>query len=95
MRTSTAEFKTLVAEMHDGMEHASMLFHAIGDMGDRLQGAQLRVERAWEQTHEALGGHGSSLIARVVGWGVSLAALGTLIKKRMHHNRERSHANGQ
>ncbi len=95
MRTATGEFSQFMDQAQSSVEHASMLFHAIGDLGDRLQRAQEHVGGFWQRVQEALLPGKSNALVHWLTVGSGLAAAGTFIKQRLHHATERSQTNGQ
>lgn len=55
MRVTMANFNELVEQARDGVDHASVLLHAAGDIGDSIQ-----------QVHNMVRGAGGSLLRNVV-----------------------------
>lgn len=55
MRTTMANFNELVEQTRDGVDHASVLLHAAGEIGESIQ-----------QVHNMVRGTGGSLLRNVV-----------------------------
>ncbi len=93
MRSVTADMSRLLNQVESSVEHATLLFRAIGDVGDRLQSAQNRIDEAWGRTERAFGRKANMMF---LGLGASLRAIASMVRRRMRgHESERSVGNGQ
>ncbi|MGH7207027.1 MAG: DUF948 domain-containing protein [Nitrospiraceae bacterium] len=80
MRAMTENVNTLVDQARDGVDHAAVFLHAVGDIGDTVQ-----------QVHETVRGKSGSLLVNVASMVAGLKAASTIVKERMNKNGGDSH----
>jgi uncharacterized protein YoxC len=77
MRVATRGVMEVTEHLRDGVEHASGLLHAVGQVGDTLQ-----------QLNDAVRGKGGTLLARVSGLVAGIRAASAFIRERNSDERE-------
>lgn len=82
MRATTENLNALVEHARDGVEHATMLLHAAGTLGDTVQ-----------RVHEAVRGTSGSLLANLASMVAGFRATTAVVKARSH--REGATFNGR
>ncbi|MCC2641986.1 MAG: uncharacterized protein K0S45_2399 [Nitrospira sp.] len=79
LRTMSQNLNGLTDQARDGVEHASVLLHAVGEVGESVN-----------QVHSLVKGSGSSLMANVASIVAGLRAAKHVVKKRCieggHHH---------
>jgi uncharacterized protein YoxC len=80
MRTMTENVNTLVNQAHEGVDHAAVFLHAVGEIGDTVQ-----------QVNETVRGKGGSLLVNVASMVAGFKAASTIVKERMNKNGGDSH----
>jgi len=80
MRAMTENVNTLVNQAHEGVDHAAVFLHAVGEIGDTVQ-----------HVHETVRGKGGSLLVNVASMVAGFKAASTIVKERMNKNGGDSH----
>lgn len=80
MRAMTENVNTLVDQARDGVDHAAVFLHAVGEIGDTVQ-----------QVHETVRGKSGSLLVNVASMVAGFKAASTIVKERMNKNGGDSH----
>src|SRR5437867_5379152 len=80
MRAMTENVNTLVEQTRDGVDHAAVFLHAVGEIGDTVQ-----------QVHETVRGKSGSLLVNVASMVAGFKAASTIVKERMNKNGGDSH----
>ena len=80
MRAMTENVNTLVTQAHEGVDHAAVFLHAVGEIGDTVQ-----------HVHETVRGKGGSLLVNVASMVAGFKAASTIVKERMNKNGGDSH----
>lgn len=80
MRAMTENVNTLVDQARDGVDHAAVFLHAVGEIGDTVQ-----------QVHETVRGKSGTLLVNVASMVAGLKAASTIVKERMNKNGGDSH----
>ena len=80
MRTMTENVNTLVDQARDGVDHAAVFLHAVGEIGDTVQ-----------KVNETVRGKSGSLLVNVASMVAGLKAASTIVKERMNKNGGDSH----
>ncbi len=80
MRAMTENVNTLVDQTRDGVDHAAVFLHAVGEIGDTVQ-----------QVHETVRGKSGSLLVNVASMVAGFKAASTIVKERMNKNGGDSH----
>lgn len=79
LRAMSRNLNDLTDQARDGVEHASVLLHAVGEVGESVN-----------QVHSLVRGSGSSLMANVASVVAGLRAAKHVVKQRFieggHHN---------
>lgn len=73
MRSTTVKLNRLVESARDGVEHAAVLLHAAGALGDTVQRA-----------HETVRGTGRSLLVNLASMVAGFRATTTVVKSHIH-----------
>lgn len=82
MRAMTENVNTLVDQTRDGVDHAAVFLHAVGEIGDTVQ-----------QVHETVRGRSGSLLVNVASMVAGFKAASAVVKERM--NKEGGNSNGR
>ena len=82
MRAMTENVNALADQARDGVEHASVFLHAVGEIGDTVQ-----------QVHETVRGRSGSLLVNVASMVAGFKAASAVVKERM--NKEGGNSNGR
>ncbi|HKW86922.1 MAG TPA: DUF948 domain-containing protein [Nitrospiraceae bacterium] len=82
MRTMTENVNAVADQARNGVEHASVFLHAVGEIGDTVQ-----------QVHETVRGRSGSLLVNVASMVAGLKAASAVVKERM--NKEGGNSNGR
>src|SRR6059036_811744 len=80
MRAMTENVNTLVDQTRDGVDHAAVFLHAVGEIGDTVQ-----------QVHKTVRGKSGSLLVNVASMLAGFKAASTIVKERMNKNGGDSH----
>lgn len=81
MREMTENVNALTGQARDGVEHASVFLHAVGELGDTVQ-----------QVHETVRGKSGSLLVNLASMVAGFKAASAVVKERIHT--ERGGSNG-
>ncbi|MDO8356083.1 MAG: DUF948 domain-containing protein [Nitrospirota bacterium] len=73
MRATTENLNALIAQAQGGVEHAAVLLHAAGALGDTVQ-----------RVHEMVGGTSRSLLVSLASMVAGLRATTTVVKSHIH-----------
>ena len=73
MRATTKNLNALVEHARDGVEHAAVLLHAAGALGDTVQ-----------RVHETVRGTSRSLLGNLAGMAAGFRAATAVVKTRIH-----------
>lgn len=73
LRTTTASLNQTVEDARLGVEHAAVLLHAVGNVGDTVQ-----------QVHETLRGRGTGLLVNMASILAGVKAASSVLKRRVH-----------
>jgi len=82
MRAMTENVNTLVNQARDGVDHAAVFLHAVGEIGDTVQ-----------QVHETVRGKSGSLLVNVASMVAGFRAASAVVKGRM--SKEGGNSNGR
>lgn len=82
MRAMTENVNTLVDQTRDGVDHAAVFLHAVGDIGDTVQ-----------HVHETVRGKSGSLLVNVASMVAGFRAASAVVKGRM--SKEGGNSNGR
>lgn len=82
MRAMTENVNTLVNQTRDGVDHAAVFLHAVGDIGDTVQ-----------HVHETVRGKSGSLLVNVASMVAGFRAASAVVKGRM--SKEGGNSNGR
>ena len=80
MRAMTENVNALVDQVRDGVDHAAVFLHAVGEIGDTVQ-----------KVNETVRGKSGSLLVNVASMVAGLKAASTIVKERMNKNGGDSH----
>lgn len=80
MRAMTENVNALVDQARDGIDHAAVFLHAVGEIGDTVQ-----------KVNETVRGKSGSLLVNVASMVAGLKAASTIVKERMNKNGGDSH----
>ena len=80
MRAMTENVNALVDQVRDGVDHAAVFLHAVGEIGDTVQ-----------KVNETVRGKSGSLLVNVASMVAGLKAASTIVKERMNKNGGESH----
>ena len=80
MRAMTENVNALVDQARDGVDHAAVFLHAVGEIGDTVQ-----------KVNETVRGKSGSLLVNVASMVAGLKAASTIVKERMNKNGGDSH----
>lgn len=80
MRAMTENVNALVDQTRDGVDHAAVFLHAVGEIGDTVQ-----------KVNETVRGKSGSLLVNVASMVAGLKAASTIVKERMNKNGGDSH----
>jgi uncharacterized protein YoxC len=72
LRTTTLHVNALAEEARDGVQHASVFLHAVGDLGDTVQ-----------HVRGLVGGKGSTLFGGLAGVVAGIRAATSVVKDRL------------
>lgn len=83
VRAVTENVGAMAEQARDGMEHASVLFHAVGEVGESVQ-----------QVHKAMRTTSGALLVKLASMMAGVKAASTIVKERVHkeageHNHEK------
>jgi len=81
MRAMTENVNILVNQTRDGVDHAAVFLHAVGEIGDTVQ-----------QVHETVRGKSGSLLVNVASMVAGFRAASAVVKGRM--SKEGGNSNG-
>ena len=81
MRAMTENVNTLVNQTRDGVDHAAVFLHAVGEIGDTVQ-----------RVHETVRGKSGSLLVNVASMVAGFRAASAVVKGRM--SKEGGNSNG-
>jgi uncharacterized protein YoxC len=81
MRTMSQNLNDLADQARDGVEHAAVLLHAVGEIGESVQ-----------QVHNVVRGSSGSLLTNVASMVAGFKAATAVVKERLHQ--EGGHHNG-
>jgi len=73
MREMTENVNALTGQARDGVEHASVFLHAVGELGDTVQ-----------QVHETVRGKSGSLLVNLASMVAGFKAASAVVKERIH-----------
>ncbi|MBI4401110.1 MAG: DUF948 domain-containing protein [Nitrospirae bacterium] len=73
MRVMTENVSTLADQARDGVEHASVFLHAVGELGETVQ-----------QVHGAVRGTSGSLLVNLASVVAGFKAATAVVKERLH-----------
>ena len=76
----TENVNALVDQARDGVDHAAVFLHAVGEIGDTVQ-----------KVNETVRGKSGSLLVNVASMVAGLKAASTIVKERMNKNGGDSH----
>ena len=82
IRATTENLNALVEQARDGVEHAAVLLHAVGALGDTVQ-----------RVHDTVQGTSRSLLVNLASMVAGLRATTTVVAARIH--REGGTCNGR
>jgi len=82
MRAMTENVNTLVNQTRDGVDHAAVFLHAVGEIGDTVQ-----------QVHETVRGKSGSLLVNMASMVAGFRAASAVVKGRM--SKEGGNSNGR
>ena len=82
MRTMSENINAVADQARNGVEHAAVFLHAVGEVGDTVQ-----------QVHETVRGRSGSLLVNVASMLAGLRAASAVVKERM--NKEGGNSNGR
>ncbi|MGH7228302.1 MAG: DUF948 domain-containing protein [Nitrospiraceae bacterium] len=82
MRAMTENVNTLVDQTRDGVDHAAVFLHAVGEIGDTVQ-----------HVHETVRGKSGSLLVNVASMVAGFRAASAVVKGRM--SKEGGNSNGR
>jgi uncharacterized protein YoxC len=91
LRTGATQVNDLVEQARAGVDRASVLFRAVGEVGDRLQTAQARVDQVLERGQHVMNNKGTAMVATVLGLGAGLRAAAATFRERRAIKREGGH----
>ena len=80
MRAMTENVNALVDQAREGVDHAAVFLHAVGEIGATVQ-----------KVNETVRGKGGSLFVNVASMVAGLKAASTIVKERMNKNGGDSH----
>ncbi len=84
VRAVTEHVGAMTGQARDGMEHASALLHAVGEVGESVQ-----------QVHKAMRTKSGALLVKLASMMAGVRAASTVVKGRVHREAgEHSHAEG-
>ena len=81
IRAMTENVNALAGQAREGVEHASVLLHAVGELGDTVQ-----------QVHETVRGKSGNLLVNLASVVAGVKAASAVVKERIHT--ERGDSNG-
>ena len=81
VRMMVANVNTLAVQIRDGVEHATVLLHAMGDVGETVQ-----------EVHGMVRGQGESVVSRLLALVTGVKAAAAVVRDRFR--RERGAAEG-
>ena len=81
VRGTTENVNALTGQAREGVEHASVLLHAVGELGDTVQ-----------QVHETVRGKSGNLLVNLASVVAGVKAASAVVKERIH--KERGDSNG-
>jgi len=81
VRGMTENVNALTGQAREGVEHASVLLHAVGEVGDTVQ-----------QVHETVRGKSGNLLVNLASVVAGVKAASAVVKDRIH--KERGDSNG-
>ena len=84
MRSVTEDVSVISDQARDSVEHASALLHAVGEVGDSVQ-----------QVHNVVRGRSGTLFANLASLLAGVKAATTVVRERVHHNKEGGESNGK
>ena len=80
MRAMTENVNALAEQVRDGVDHAAVFLHAVGEIGDTVQ-----------KVNETVRGKSGSLLVNVASMVAGFKAASTIVKERMNKNGGDSH----
>lgn len=81
LRAMTENVNDLADQARDGVEHASVLLHAVGEVGETVQ-----------QVHQTVRGKGGTLLMSLASMVAGIRAASAVVKNQLHG--EGGHSNG-
>ncbi|TAJ29249.1 MAG: DUF948 domain-containing protein [Nitrospirae bacterium] len=81
LRVMTENVNDLADQARDGVEHASVLLHAVGEVGETVQ-----------QVHQTVRGKGGTLLMSLASMVAGIRAASAVVKNQLHG--EGGHSNG-
>ncbi|HZS12275.1 MAG TPA: DUF948 domain-containing protein [Nitrospirales bacterium] len=76
VRVMVANVNTLAVQVRDGVEHASVLLHAMGDVGETVQ-----------EVHGMVRGQGESVVSRLMALVSGVKAAAAVVRDRFRRER--------
>jgi uncharacterized protein YoxC len=83
VRTTTENLNALAEHTRDGIEHAAVFLHAVGELGETVQ-----------QVHETVRGRSGSLLVNLASMMAGFRAATAVVKERLHKDKEGGEFNG-
>lgn len=83
LRVMTENVNDLASQARDGVEHAAVLLHAVGEVGETVQ-----------QVHHTVRGTGGTLLMSLASLVAGVRAASAVVKKQLHGDEEGGHSNG-
>ncbi len=83
LRVMTENVNDLASQARDGVEHASVFLHAVGEVGETVQ-----------QVHQTVRGRGGTLLMSLASMVAGVKAASAVVKERMA-NKEGGDSNGR
>ena len=77
LRSMSQNLNALAEQARDGVEHASVLFHAVGEVGESVQ-----------QVHDVVRGSSGSLLTNVASLLAGVRAVTRVMRERYHQEGE-------
>ncbi len=75
LRTMSQNMNALAGQVRDGVDHASLFLHAVGEVGESVQ-----------QVHSLVRGSGGTLLQNVVSVVAGLKAATQVVRERIKHD---------
>lgn len=84
VRAVTENLNAVTDQARDGVEHATLLLHAVGEFGESVH-----------EVHRAVRGKGLSLLSNVASMVAGVRAASHVLKQRVHIHKEGGNSDGQ